>query len=132
MAPRKKKDDPDAKQIQIRVTPTAKELELIKYLSKWWGRPEATIIMDAFRRVSGEMMIECDHNEQMLAEEHNNNLQSLIIRIASGEDVSDDELIDLSGEMETIEHDKEKVFQALSRIRDIIKRRNGDGCPVNV
>lgn len=132
MAPRKKKDDPDAKQIQIRVTPTAKELELIKYLSKWWGRPEATIIMDAFRRVSGEMMTECDHNEQMLAEEHNNNLQSLIIRIASGEDVSDDELIDLSGEMETIEHDKEKVFQALSRIRDIIKRRNGDGCPVNV
>lgn len=58
-------------------------------------------------------------------------IQDLIIRLAVGEDFSDEELIRLSAQIKS-SYEKEEVLEALYKIRSLIKRRNGNGQPANV
>lgn len=100
---------------QLRVSPSENERRIIALLAKWRGTSEASIVMDGFRRAKREMLNEYEQEMRVLSTEPESNpLRSLLLRLAVGDFVADEELEEYAGSSGL-------SMEMLRQIRDSIK-----------
>lgn len=134
--PRKPKTDPNqepARQRQIKFTPSDREEELIKMIAEWWNVSESTIVSRAVHDQLDSYIQQIERGERFLGRQERSGImtiEKLILKLASGETVTDEDVIEVSGSIDT--PSKEQVIEVLLKIRDLSKRRNGNGCTTGV
>lgn len=125
----------DADKRAIKISPGEGEMKIIELLAKFWGVSVAAIVLEAVRRSLDEFVQEYERGSRVLnidAKAKSMRLEDLVLRLAAGETVTDDEISEVSGTMSTTTCGKEEIVEMLMKIRDLAKRRNGNGSPASV
>lgn len=125
----------DADKRAIKISPGEGEMKIIELLAKFWGVSVAAIVLEAVRRSLDEFVQEYERGSRVLnidAKAKSMRLEDLVLRLAAGETVTDDEISEVSGTMSTTTCGKEEIVEMLMKIRDLAKRRKGNGSPASV
>lgn len=119
-------------QRQVKITPSDWEIEILEKISAVTGVAVSAIVLQVVRENLKRLIKECEQGEEFRVKPVRKTItiDSIVIRIANNETVTDEEIIEASGSIDA-DCNKEDVIAVLLKLRDS-KRRNGNGCPTSV